>query len=101
MMRNFAETEQCRGRTLLAYFGEHLEGTCGHCDNCTDGSAAAGLAAAADAPFPVHAEVRHGEWGKGVVLSYAGEQMTVLFEQVGYKTLSVPVVRQHRLLRKA
>jgi ATP-dependent DNA helicase RecQ len=36
-----------------------------------------------------------------VVLSYAGEQMTVLFEQVGYKTLSVPVVRQHRLLRKA
>jgi ATP-dependent DNA helicase RecQ len=101
MMRNFAETEQCRGRTLLAYFGEHLEGTCGHCDNCTDGSAAAGLAAAEDAPFPVHAEVRHGEWGKGVVLSYAGEQMTVLFEQVGYKTLSVPVVRQHRLLRKA
>ncbi|WP_426511131.1 RecQ family ATP-dependent DNA helicase [Dactylosporangium sp. McL0621] len=101
MMRNFAETEQCRGRTLLAYFGEHLEGTCGHCDNCTDGSAAAGLAAAADAPFPVHAEVRHGEWGKGVVLSYAGEQMTVLFEQVGYKTLSVPVVREHRLLRKA
>ncbi|WP_433085169.1 RecQ family ATP-dependent DNA helicase [Dactylosporangium sp. CA-052675] len=101
MMRNFAETEQCRGRTLLAYFGEHLEGTCGHCDNCTDGSAAAGLAAAQDAPFPVHAEVRHGEWGKGVVLSYAGEQMTVLFEQVGYKTLSVPVVRQHRLLRKA
>nr|BFE62231.1 RecQ family ATP-dependent DNA helicase [Dactylosporangium thailandense] len=101
MMRNFAETEQCRGRTLLAYFGEHLEGICGHCDNCTDGSAAAGLAAAQDAPFPIHAEVRHGEWGKGVVLSYAGEQMTVLFEQVGYKTLSVPVVRQHRLLRKA
>ncbi|WP_432987761.1 RecQ family ATP-dependent DNA helicase [Dactylosporangium sp. CA-233914] len=101
MMRNFAETEQCRGAALLAYFGEHLDGTCGHCDNCTDGSAAAGLAAAADAPFPVHSEVRHGEWGKGVVLSYAGEQMTVLFEQVGYKTLAVPVVRQHRLLRKA
>ncbi|MFI5908978.1 RecQ family ATP-dependent DNA helicase [Dactylosporangium sp. NPDC051541] len=101
MMRNFAETEQCRGRTLLAYFGEHLDGTCGHCDNCTDGSAEAGLAAAEDAPFPIHAEVRHGEWGKGVVLSYAGEQMTVLFEQVGYKTLSVPVVKQHRLLRKA
>ncbi|WP_433058221.1 RecQ family ATP-dependent DNA helicase [Dactylosporangium sp. CS-033363] len=101
MMRNFAETEQCRGRTLLAYFGEHLDGICEHCDNCTDGSAAAGLAAAEDAPFPIHAEVRHGEWGKGVVLSYAGEQMTVLFEQVGYKTLSVPVVRQHRLLRKA
>jgi ATP-dependent DNA helicase RecQ len=98
MMRNFAETEQCRGRALLAYFGEHLEGTCGHCDNCTDGSAAEELAAAADAPFPVHSEVRHAEWGKGMVLSYAGDQMTVLFEQVGYKTLSVPVVKQRGLL---
>ncbi|MEV6926889.1 ATP-dependent DNA helicase RecQ [Dactylosporangium sp. NPDC051485] len=101
MMRGFAETGQCRGRTLLAYFGEHLGTTCGHCDNCTDGSAAAGLAAAEDAPFPVHSEVRHGEWGKGMVMSYAGEQMTVLFERVGYKTLSVPVVKRHRLLRPA
>ncbi|MEV0563451.1 ATP-dependent DNA helicase RecQ [Dactylosporangium sp. NPDC050588] len=100
MMRTFAETELCRGRTLLAYFGEHLEGTCGHCDNCHDGSAQAGLAATADVPFPVHSEVRHGEWGKGVVMSYAGEHMTVLFDEVGYKTLSVPVVEEHKLLRR-
>ena len=99
MMRNFAETELCRGQALLAYFGEHLDGTCGHCDNCADGSAQAGLDAAADVPFPIHSEVRHGEWGKGVVLSYAGEQMTVLFDNVGYKTLSVPVVEEHGLLR--
>jgi ATP-dependent DNA helicase RecQ len=99
MMRNFAETELCRGQALLAYFGEHLATNCGHCDNCQDGSAAAGVAAAGDVPFPIHSEVRHGEWGKGVVLSYAGEQMTVLFEKVGYKTLSVPVVEEHKLLR--
>jgi ATP-dependent DNA helicase RecQ len=99
MMRNFAETELCRTQTLLAYFGEHLERPCGHCDNCLDGSAEAGLAATVGVPFAIHSEVRHGEWGKGMVLSYAGEQMTVLFEQVGYKTLSVPVVKEHRLLR--
>ena len=99
MMRTFAETELCRGRTLLAYFGEHLEGICGHCDNCLDGSAQAGLAAAGGMPFPVHSEVRHGEWGKGLVMAYAGEQMTVLFDEVGYKTLSVPVVEEHNLLR--
>ncbi|MEV4514311.1 ATP-dependent DNA helicase RecQ [Dactylosporangium sp. NPDC049525] len=100
MMRNFAETELCRGQTLLAYFGEHLDGTCGHCDNCLDGSAQAGLDAAGAVPFPIHSEVRHGEWGKGIVLSYAGEQMTVLFDNVGYKTLSVPVVEEHKLLRR-
>ncbi|GAA2621390.1 RecQ family ATP-dependent DNA helicase [Dactylosporangium fulvum] len=100
MMRSFAETELCRGQALLAYFGEHLPATCGHCDNCQDGSAAAGVAATGDVPFPIHSEVRHGEWGKGVVLSYAGEQMTVLFEKVGYKTLSVPVVQEHKLLRQ-
>jgi len=52
MMRNFAETGNCRGQTLLAYFGEHLPANCGHCDNCHDGSAAA--FADADAPFPIH-----------------------------------------------
>ena len=33
------------------------------------------------------------------MLSYAGEQMTVLFERVGYKTLSVPVVEERKLLK--
>jgi ATP-dependent DNA helicase RecQ len=32
------------------------------------------------------------------VLRYAGDQMTVLFDDVGYKTLSVPVVEDQDLL---
>jgi ATP-dependent DNA helicase RecQ len=28
------ETPACRRQLLLAYFGEHREGTCGNCDNC-------------------------------------------------------------------
>jgi ATP-dependent DNA helicase RecQ len=95
MIRLYAETDQCRGRLLLAYFGEHLGHPCGHCDNCL-----AGLPPEDDSgPYPIHAVVRHPEWGPGMVLAYAGDQMTVLFDEVGYKTLSVSVVEEHRILR--
>jgi ATP-dependent DNA helicase RecQ len=108
MMRYLAETESCRGQALLAYFGEHLRDRCGHCDNCMAAEPAPGRAAAprqrrrgaepAGVPAPVHARVRHGEWGEGIVLQYDGDRMTVLFDNVGYKTLSVPVVIEQRLL---
>lgn len=32
----FCETIQCRRQTLLHYFGESYENTCGNCDNCID-----------------------------------------------------------------
>ena len=51
-----------------------------------------------DRPFTVHTGVRHAEWGSGLVLGYDGDKMTVLFDEVGYKTLSVPVVRAQQLL---
>jgi ATP-dependent DNA helicase RecQ len=98
MMRAFAESKQCRTETLLAYFGEEIRRTCGHCDNCADGSAEAINAAEPDGPFPVHSQVRHGEWGTGMVMGYEEEKMTVLFDTVGYKTLSVPVVVSQQLL---
>jgi ATP-dependent DNA helicase RecQ len=46
----------------------------------------------------VHSKVRHGEWGSGTVMGYEEDRMTVLFDEVGYKTLSVPVILQHTLL---
>jgi ATP-dependent DNA helicase RecQ len=96
MMRAFAESRTCRGQTLLAYFGEHMARVCGHCDNCHAGTSVADDGASG--PFPVHSQVRHGEWGDGLVLSYEDDRMTVLFDQVGYKTLSVPVVSEQGLL---
>jgi ATP-dependent DNA helicase RecQ len=30
----YAQTARCRWRILADYFGEEMEGTCGHCDNC-------------------------------------------------------------------
>jgi ATP-dependent DNA helicase RecQ len=97
MMRYLAETTDCRGQALVSYFGEHLPSRCGHCDNCADGSVDTVAPTSAE-PYPVHSTVRHAEWGDGMVLRYEGERMTVLFGDVGYKTLSVPVVVEQRLL---
>jgi ATP-dependent DNA helicase RecQ len=47
---------------------------------------------------PVGGTVRHRAWGAGTVLGYEGDRMTVLFDSVGYKTLSVGVVRERELL---
>jgi ATP-dependent DNA helicase RecQ len=101
MMRGFAQSRQCRTETLLAYFGEDLKRPCGHCDNCADGSAQAVDEAEAEGPFPVHSRVEHGEWGAGMVMNYEEDRMTVLFDTVGYKTLSVPVVVEQKLLTVA
>ncbi|MBO4210145.1 RecQ family ATP-dependent DNA helicase [Micromonospora echinofusca] len=96
MMRAFAETRSCRSQTLLAYFGEQMTAVCAHCDNCHAGTSVAD--GGAHGPFPVHSQVRHAEWGTGLVLSYEADRMTVLFDDVGYKTLSVPVVSEQGLL---
>ncbi|WP_432905730.1 RecQ family ATP-dependent DNA helicase [Micromonospora matsumotoense] len=96
MMRAFAETTGCRGQVLLAYFGEQMSQICGHCDNCHAGTSVANDGAVG--PFPVHSQVRHPEWGPGLVLNYEEDRMTVLFDEVGYKTLSVRVVSEQGLL---
>jgi ATP-dependent DNA helicase RecQ len=101
MMRHFAETDHCRGQALLAYFGQHLPRPCGHCDNCLGGGMQAAAGTSASRPFPVHSAVRHVDWGTGIVLRYAGDQMTVLFDDIGYKTLSVRVVAENNLLTRA
>jgi ATP-dependent DNA helicase RecQ len=96
MMRAYAETDVCRSQTLLAYFGEQLRAACGHCDNCHAGRGVDDHGAVG--PFPVHSAVRHAEWGAGMVMGYEDDRMTVLFDDVGYKTLSVPVVSANGLL---
>jgi ATP-dependent DNA helicase RecQ len=127
MMRQFAEGRTCRGQALLTYFGDRLDGDCGHCDNCAptrrlspvdsqaraEPNAAERPAArpprprrearalptvAPDEPYPPHSVVRHRAWGTGTVLGYEDDRMTVLFDTVGYKTLSVAVVIKGNLL---
>lgn len=115
MMRAYAEDRSCRRAVLLSYFGEPFEPPCGACDLCeaaTDADAtvdAAAADAAADAaaaqepdaerPFALGSRVRHGQWGDGSIQRYDGEAVTVLFDDVGYKTLALAVVEERQLLR--
>jgi ATP-dependent DNA helicase RecQ len=97
MMRGFAQARGCRTQVLLSYFGERLARRCGHCDNCVNGVTEPAVSPKS-APFAVHSRVRHQEWGIGMVMGYEEDRMTVLFDDVGYKTLSVPVVVENSLL---
>jgi ATP-dependent DNA helicase RecQ len=97
MMQRYLETDQCRWRTILGYFGEPSADNCGHCDNCDAGVATAGRAGH-DEPFPLGARVLHASFGAGEVVAYEADTMTVLFDDAGYRNLSVDLVRENQLL---
>ncbi|MGY1914039.1 RecQ family ATP-dependent DNA helicase [Blastococcus sp. SYSU DS0973] len=96
MMRGYAETTGCRRQFLLGYFGEQLPHPCGNCDTCEAGTARD--QPGEDTPFPINSAVHHREWGHGVVMSVENDRITVLFDQVGYKTLALAAVESPRLL---
>ena len=56
-------------------------------------------AAPAEVPFAVGARVVSERWGQGTVQRYDGDQITVLFDEHGYRELFVPVVLERGLLR--
>lgn len=97
MMRGYAEEWDCRRRYLLNYFGEEFPHPCGHCDNCEAGRS--GEENLADVPFPVNSRVVHGTFGEGMVQRYEGDEMIVLFDDVGYKTLLVEFVKETGALK--
>jgi ATP-dependent DNA helicase RecQ len=95
MMRGYAEHRNCRRQFILSYFGEDLPEPCGNCDNDE-----AGLSHASngDEPFAVGTRVVHKQWGGGLVQRYEDDEVVVLFDSVGYKTLGVPLVLERELL---
>lgn len=96
MMRGYAEVKDCRRKYLLNYFGEQLEESCGFCDNCK-----AGIAARDDGlkPYALGARVAHKSWGEGTVMRYENDKVVILFDQVGYKTLSTMTAVLQGLLK--
>ncbi len=101
MMRSYAEHDGCRRQLLLSYFGEEAPAYCGNCDVDDRRGPSAELAPDADlevADFVPGTGVRHATWGAGEVQRVEGDQLVVLFDQVGYKTLALDVVRERKLL---
>jgi ATP-dependent DNA helicase RecQ len=98
MMRGYAETTGCRRQYLLGYFGEQRACPCGNCDTCQAGTAH--QQPTRHDEFPQGSVVQHAEWGHGVVMSIEHDRLTVLFDTVGYKTLSLPAIHQHHLLAR-
>jgi ATP-dependent DNA helicase RecQ len=96
MMRRYAEHTGCRRSFLLSYFGQDYPGPCGNCDNDRAGS---GEKPAAQ-PFAVGERVTSERWGDGTVQRYDGDQLTVLFDEHGYRDLLVPLVVERQLLRR-
>jgi len=96
-MRRYAEHTGCRRSFLLSYFGQDYPAPCGNCDN----DLARAEPPRADVPFAVGSQVVSERWGVGTVQRYDGDQVTVLFDEHGYRELFVPVVLERGLLRPA
>jgi ATP-dependent DNA helicase RecQ len=96
MMRRYAERTGCRRSFLLSYFGQSYDGPCGNCDN----DRVARPERSASEPFAVGERVASDRWGEGTIQRYDGDQVTVLFDEHGYRDLLVPLVVERRLLRR-
>jgi ATP-dependent DNA helicase RecQ len=115
MMERYLDSRSCRWQALLAYFGQVGDKPCGRCDNCTGTSSGSSSSSSSsverrrngrrrvrdETPHAVDSRVRHASWGTGRVLGYEGDTMTVLFDDAGYRTLSVDLVRTKQLLESA
>ena len=97
MMRRYAEHTGCRRSFLLTYFGQDYPGPCGNCDNDLEHPEPP----RAEVPFAVGTRVVSERWGEGTVQRYDGDEVTVLFDEHGYRELFVPVVLERGLLRPA
>ena len=103
LMKDFAESRDCRRRYLLNYFGEEGSQPCGYCDNCDAGvvtRSAPERKTDADHPFALKCRVQHKKYGQGVVMRYNGDKVEVLVDEAGPKSLVTEFVIDHELMEK-
>ena len=94
MMLQYAETTSCRRRFILNYFGEDFDVVnCGACDNCLRALRRGIGEGASTGGFKISDVVLHPKFGLGTVERTERDLVTVLFPNVGYKTLLASAVR--------
>jgi ATP-dependent DNA helicase RecQ len=88
MVLQYAEVASCRRRFILNYFGEDFEAeACGACDNCLRGRRSE-----SSSGYRIADVVHHPKFGQGTVERAEKDLVTVLFPNVGYKTLLASAV---------
>ena len=95
MMRRYAEHTGCRRSFLLTYFGQIYPGPCGNCDNDLERPATPHW----EEPFPIGARVATEHWGEGTIQRYDRDQVTILFDDHGYRDLLVSTLIEKKLIR--
>ena len=98
MMRGYAESADCRAASCSTTSASPSSRRAGTATTARPGI---GEDEPSATPFEVGSRVRHADWGDGVVQRYEADKMVVLFDDVGYKTLSVELVVEHELLEPA
>ena len=91
MMRGYAETTGCRRQFLLGYFGEPLDGPAATATPA-HGRAGADADATGDGPFPVARRSSTTRGAPAWSCAREPDRIIVLFDEVGYKTLSLAAV---------
>jgi ATP-dependent DNA helicase RecQ len=95
MMRRYAEHTGCRRSFLLTYFGQIYPGPCGNCDNDLQRPSTPHW----EEPFPIGARVATEHWGEGTIQRYDRDQVTILFDDHGYRDLLVSTLLEKKLIR--
>ena len=92
MLLQYAETQGCRWRFLLSYFGQAFEQSrCGACDYCLAGG---NTQTSTESGYRAGDIVVHAKFGSGTVERAERDMVTVLFGNHGYKTLLTSAVRR-------
>ncbi len=104
MMMRYAESDDCRRRMILNYFGDDYPAAyCDFCDNDLGKSRAEKREEAREilrSPFTVGQIVEHERFGRGTVEDLNETTVTVLFES-GYRVLDVRLVKEQGMLGPA